>query len=78
LDTFGGNIHTLFSTAFFMGESTVSAFAKKKIQTEIIDSIKNQTHSLDLQLTEKLIGKVGEPVLRSSLLELLKKRYDSL
>lgn len=77
-DTFGGNIHTLFSQAFFMGETTVSKFARKKIQHEVIDKIGLHIHSIDLTKIFKIVDKIGEPVLKEILTENLIKSYGKI
>lgn len=78
IETFGGNIHTLFSKAFFLDESTVSRFAKNKIKREVIEPLQSERGPEDVRDVEKLIDKVGEPVLKLALQDLFDKRYDLL
>lgn len=77
-ETFGGNIHTLFTTAFFMGDVTVSKFAKNKIQNDIIDPLQMENPLAERNNIWQLINKIGEPVLKSALIDLYKDRYDTL
>lgn len=78
METFGGNIHTLFSKAFFLDDSTVSRFAKDKIKNDIIKPLQSESPVESRLEISKLINKVGEPVLNLALRELYNKRYDSL
>ena len=73
--TLGGNIHTLFTETFFLGESTVSTFAKKKISESIIQPIVEGGISNLVQLRQ-LISRVGEPVLKNILEERLAQRLN--
>jgi predicted ATP-binding protein involved in virulence len=73
--TLGGNIHTLFTENFFLGESTVSSFAKQKIQNEIIMPI-TRDDAFDIRRVRQLIDRVGEPVLKRILEERLTKRLN--
>jgi len=73
--TLGGNIHTLFTETFFLGESTVSSFARQKIQDEIIAPILSSDR-FDIQKVQQLIDRVGEPVLKRILEERLSKRLN--
>jgi len=70
-NTFGGNIHTLFSEAFFLGDVVTSRFAKKKIKEEIITPLIASEPMENSEHIKRLIGRVGEPVLRS----ILEERY---
>jgi predicted ATP-binding protein involved in virulence len=70
ISTFGGNIHTLFSRAFFMEDSTMSEFAWDKIQKEVLEKLNSLNLSEDQISKMRLItSKIGEPVLRSVLSE---------
>ncbi|MVN91474.1 AAA family ATPase [Mucilaginibacter aquatilis] len=73
--TLGGNIHTLFTENFFLGESTVSSFARQKIQDEIIAPILSSDR-FDIRKVQQLIDRVGEPVLKRILEERLSKRLN--
>jgi predicted ATP-binding protein involved in virulence len=73
LSTLGGNIHTLFTETFFLGESTVSSFAKKKINESIIQPIVNGSIA-DVSHLRQLIARIGEPVLRNIIEERLAQR----
>ena len=70
LETFGGNIHTLYSKAFFLGFSTTSEFAMNKIKTEIVNPLQG-TKTVNKDQIRRLINKIGEPVLKSALLKQL-------
>jgi hypothetical protein len=72
--TFGGNLHTLYSKAFFLGSSTISEFALQKIRNDVMKAIENPAIDLNEDLLQKIINEIGEPVLKSALLERLNNR----
>jgi len=71
-DTFGGNIHTLFTEAFFLGDSVTSRFAKRKIKREVIGYLENDLSNKYDRGIEMIIDRIGEPVLKG----ILKERFD--
>ncbi|MBE0662292.1 MAG: AAA family ATPase [Bacteroidales bacterium] len=71
-ETFGANIHTLFSDAFFLQQGLIGEFAKIKI-FELMNEIK-QLNDPDVASVENYklrIGIIGEPMIRQRLYELL-------
>lgn len=89
-DTFGGNIHTLFSDSFYLSGALMGDFAKYKINKiiEYLNAPEPNPINLDYKKTIELIG---EPVLKRKLqqlwidkfgvteeIEFLEKRLDEL
>ncbi len=76
-ETFGANIHTLYTDAFFMPTSLMGTFAKQKIMkliSIINDELDFDPEFPDLDTVESYINIVGEPILKTQ----LKKQLDSL
>ncbi len=73
LETFGGNINTLYAKAFFLGEST-SEFALQKIKKDIIEPLKSNLFNREEVI--RLISKIGEPVIKNALLNRLNSELD--
>jgi predicted ATP-binding protein involved in virulence len=73
IQTFGGNIHSLYSNAFFIGNRTIGEFANKKIKEEIVDAMKKKNSEKSKNKILKLIEKVGEPLLKQILQDQLLK-----
>jgi predicted ATPase len=73
-NTFGANIHTLFSDAFFMQGGLIGDFAKGKIEELIknINDLKNSKMSREDIL--KTIDMVGEPIIKMKLQELYREK----
>ncbi|MFI5452227.1 AAA family ATPase [Pedobacter sp. UC225_61] len=70
--TFGANLYTLFSKAFFLGEHTTSEFARLKIKTEILDKLKSDKQNSENRNLNVLVDKIGEPVLKTLILNRIK------
>ena len=71
--TFGANIHTLFSHGFFMRNGLMGEFAKKSIQ-DVIDYLDGKPiHNINNKKAWQIIQVVGEPFLKQKLEE---KYYD--
>ncbi|MPN30242.1 hypothetical protein SDC9_177705 [bioreactor metagenome] len=71
--TFGANIHTLLSDAFFIKDGLIGDYAKHKING-LIDILINYSPDKiqrDKELIIKLIDLVGEPIIKSKLLSML-------
>ncbi len=69
--TFGANIHTLLSDSFFMEEGLIGEFAKGKIE-EVVNFLRNEESKIKDHIeAEKIIGIVGEPVLKMRLESML-------
>lgn len=68
--TFGANIHTLLSDAFFMSEGLLGDFAVQKIE-KVIKEIKQRDLSDEKrERIRKIIDMVGEPIIRAKLKEI--------
>jgi hypothetical protein len=68
--TFGANIHTLYSNSFFL-ESTIGEFAKKKINDLITYAKSESTASQLNDEAQKMIDIIGEPIVKNKLQNLL-------
>jgi predicted ATPase len=75
-ETFGANIHTLFTDSFFMKGGLMGTFAEKRINEVIAylngESIKEslfngKTPKEQQELAEKYISMIGEPIIRNML-----------
>jgi len=88
-ETFGGNIHTLFSDTFYLKGALMGEFAKVKINT-IIDylnevkseSRKGKSSKKEIEIdqtkkvsTKKTIDIIGEPILKKKLQEMWYEVY---
>lgn len=74
-DTFGANVHTLLRNGFFLDTVPIGEFAKIKINEMF--ALLNESRTLtqdELDLLEKEIYLVSEPLLRSQLLKLYSQR----
>lgn len=75
MKTFGSNIHTLLSDAFFMQDGLMGEFAKKKIN-EVIKFLNNDISKLNsLEEAQNIINLIGEPILKSTLKNMLNEKY---
>lgn len=76
-NTFGQNIHTLFSHSFFMNKGLMGDFAKQKIREVLVFLGMIEVEEQDKKITEKealfIISQVGEPLLKKK----LEKLYES-
>ena len=74
-NTFGANIHTLLADGFFMENGLIGDFAKGKIQ-EVIDFLNDKNDTMTLEMADKIINRIGEPILKMQLQKkLLKNRH---
>jgi hypothetical protein len=73
--TFGANIHDLLANDFFMKEGAIGKFAKDKIQG-IIDELNGKSNEMKKENIFSLINIIGEPFLKSKLLEMYYSKYD--
>lgn len=69
--TFGANIHTLLSDAFFMKDGLIGEFAKKTINQAISYLNKKQLSADELTYCEDIILIIGEPILKQQLQKML-------
>ncbi|MFY9078358.1 AAA family ATPase [Aliarcobacter cryaerophilus] len=76
--TFGANIHTLLSHGFFMDEGgLIGEFAKNKIN-ELIKYLNNvESEIKTIQEAQNIINIIGEPVLKSTLQNMLDEKYST-
>lgn len=75
--TFGSNIHELYAHSFFLKGGLMGEFAKQKINNianEIISYMPNQNQMIDWESIRRQINIVGEPILRSRLIELYNEK----
>ncbi len=74
--TFGANIHTLLSDSFFMEDGLMGEFAKGKIN-KIIRFLNGKNIFIDfpIEYIEKVIESIGEPFLKSKLLDMYNKKF---
>jgi predicted ATPase len=73
-ETFGANIHTLFTDAFFMDGGLMGDFAKEQINA-VIDFLNNKPSSINSnEKAQKYINLIGEPIIKRQ----LQKMLDSL
>lgn len=71
-ETFGANIHTLFTSSFFMNDGLIGKFAEEKIQG-VIDYL-NKNKNTDVKTTDDaqaIINIIGEPILKNQLQKML-------
>jgi len=75
--TFGANIHTLLSDAFFMEDGLIGEFAKEKIQS-VINFLNNKKSKIQSKEEAwKIIQIIGEPFLKYKLEEKFHENYSS-
>lgn len=76
-ETFGANIHTLLLDSFFLPLGALSDFARNKIEyvIEKLNSPKPFTPEEKEEL-RKIIGIIGEPVIKNKLLQMFNDRYN--
>lgn len=76
IQTFGQNIHQLFTDSFFMKNGLIGAYASNKI-SEIIELIMDGSTKAFLDTQEKIrktIHLIGEPIIKNKLLQLYEDR----
>ncbi len=73
--TFSANIHTLFSDTFFMKNGFIGDFAEFRI-SEVIDLLLGDKREIEEQKAkiEKIILMIGEPIIKSKLIQMLNER----
>lgn len=74
--SFGANIHQLFAKQFFLKGGSIGQFAKTKITT-LLQEIKT-IRDEDIEIYQRKIEMIGEPVLRFRLEDELKERLKQL
>ena len=76
-DTFGANIHLLLSDAFFMENGLMGEFAKQWIN-EVIEYLnydKPTKRIQNLEMAQKIIDLIGEPVIKNQLQIMIDEKY---
>lgn len=76
-ETFASNIHTLLSDSFFVKGGLIGDFASDKLD-EIIDKLIKRINlsKEEREDMRKLIHQVGEPVLKTKLIQMYNDRYN--
>lgn len=70
--TFGANVHLLFTDSFFMKEGTIGEYAQRKIE-ELIDLLAYESYQSIIEKCpdiEKRINMIGEPIIRNKLISM--------
>ncbi|MCF6183725.1 MAG: AAA family ATPase [Bacteroidales bacterium] len=77
-ETFGANIHTLFTNSFFMNDGLIGKFAEEKIQS-VIDYLneKENTEIKNIYEAQAIINIIGEPILKNQLQKMLKYKIEN-
>ncbi|WP_024786806.1 ATP-binding protein [Lebetimonas sp. JH369] len=71
INTFGSNIHTLLSHAFFMEDGLIGDFAKEKID-DVIKYLNNEKSKIDSdEKAQQIINIIGEPIIKKQLQNML-------
>lgn len=75
--TFGANIYTLYRDAFFLSDDKLAMgeFAQDKIN-QWIDKI--ETGKLSEEEASKIIGLIGEPLIRRNVEKMVRQQYKKL
>jgi hypothetical protein len=72
INTFGSNIHTLLSHAFFMEDGLIGDFAKEKIDDVIKYLNGNEKSKIDSdEEAQQIINIIGEPIIKKQLQKML-------
>jgi len=69
--TFGANIHTLLSDAFFMEDGLIGEFAKEKINKVIELLNQKELSKEEIEYCENIISIIGEPIIKRQLQKML-------
>jgi len=73
-DTFGANIHTLFSNSFYMNGILIGDFAKKRLD-EIVKYLNDKTKVVPNEKYKKIIDIIGEPILKNKLQDMWMEKF---
>ena len=74
-ETFGSNIHTLYSNSFYMEGALIGEFAKNKID-KIITFLNNKKEKKTKEEYRKTIEIIGEPLIRRKLESMWDEKFD--
>ncbi len=72
-DTFGCNIHELFSDSFYMDGALIGEFAKEKIE-DCIKWLNDKKDKTNIDYYKSLITIIGEPIIKVKLSEMLAEK----
>lgn len=72
-ETFGGNIHELYADSFFLTDALIGEFAKTKIN-EVITLLQDKKALRNPESIRLLINIIGEPIIKTKLLEMLAEK----
>ncbi|MEE1133002.1 MAG: AAA family ATPase [Caryophanon sp.] len=72
--TLGANIHELFSHSFFLTGGLIGEYAKERIN-EVANNLLGIESNLNKEDIRKFINQVGEPIIKSRLVELFEQKY---
>ena len=68
-ETFGSNIHELFTNTFFLEDGLMGEFAKDKLQ-KTISWLNDKNDLRNADMHKKLISIIGEPIVKVKLSEM--------
>lgn len=72
-ETFGNNIHELYADSFYLTDALIGEFAKNKIN-DVITILQNKKALRNPESIRQLINIIGEPIIKTKLLEMLAER----
>ena len=73
-ETFGANIHTLFTSSFFLENGLIGEFANGKINKAIEYLNKDTLSEIEIKYCEQIIKIIGEPILKNQLQRMLNNK----
>lgn len=73
--TLGANVHDLFSHSFFLTDGLIGDFAKDRIN-EVANYLLGVNLDLEKGYVEKFINQIGEPIIKTKLLELYNQKEE--
>jgi hypothetical protein len=73
-ETFGANIHTLYTDSFFVSGGLVGDFAKGKLD-EVIDLLNKKENKQQKEYERRLIKLVDEPIIKRKLEKMWYEKY---
>lgn len=73
--TLGANVHDLFSHSFFLTDGLIGDYAKDRIN-EVANYLLGVNIDVEKGYIEKFINQIGEPIIKTKLLELYKQKEE--
>ncbi len=73
--TLGANVHDLFSHSFFLTDGLIGDYAKDRIN-EVANYLLGVNLDVEKGYIEKFINQIGEPIIKTKLLELYKQKEE--